>query len=164
MDPTSSRPVPNGKRSVQKSEPQDPVRPESLPTQLHPSSSEAGLPTGATVRAVPCLRWCARLSALATIGVMTALMIGGGFDPAQLKVREWILAAFFPLGLVFGLILGWRQEKLGGLIALGSLIGFCIVSLVLAPGLHKGLAVVVLAVPGLLFLLSAFVSQSGKRR
>ncbi len=101
---------------------------------------------------------------MATIGFMTALMIGGGFDPAQLKVREWILAAFFPLGLVFGLILGWRQEKLGGLIALGSLVGFYVVSLVLAPGLHKGLAVLALAVPGVLFLLSARAAQPRKPR
>ena len=111
-----------------------------------------------------CLRWGARVVSLATIGVMTALMIGGGFDPARLQVREWILAAFFPLGLVFGLILGWRQEKLGGIIALASLVGFYIVSLVLAPGLHKGLATVVLAVPGALFLLSAFAAQSRKNR
>jgi hypothetical protein len=95
---------------------------------------------------------------------MTVLMILEGFDPAHLKVREWILDAFFPLGLVFGLILGWRQEKLGGFIALGSLVGFYLVSLVLAPGLHKGLALVVLAVPGLLFLLSAFAAQFRKSR
>jgi hypothetical protein len=95
---------------------------------------------------------------------MTVLMILAGFDPAGLKIREWILAAFFPLGLVFGLILGWRQEKLGGLIALGSLAGFYVVSLVFAPGLHKGLAMVVLALPGLLFVLSALVAQSRKHR
>jgi hypothetical protein len=93
---------------------------------------------------------------------MTVLMILAGFDPARLKIQEWILDAFFPFGLVFGLILGWRQEKLGGYIALGSLIGFYIVSLVFAPGLHKGLALVVLALPGLLFLLSAFAAQSRK--
>jgi hypothetical protein len=137
MDPTPSSPPSNGNGHAQ----ERPLR-----------------------RAVPWLRWSARLTGLATIGLMTALMIGGGFDPARLKVREWILAAFFPLGLVFGLILGWRQEKLGGLISLGSLVGFYVVSLVLAPGLHKGLAVVILAVPGLLFVFSALAAKSGNPR
>jgi peptidoglycan/LPS O-acetylase OafA/YrhL len=101
------------------------------------------------------LRWTARLCSLASLAVMTLFMIAEDFDPTRLHIRDWYLAIFFPLGLVFGLILGWRQERLGGAIALVSLAAFYAMNFALAGSFPEGWAFAALGAPGGLFLLSA---------
>lgn len=101
-----------------------------------------------------CLHWSARIASLASLGVVAMFMIGEGFDPAQLKFHDWMLAVFFPFGLVFGLILGWRRELLGGGIVVFSFAAFYLVHLAQAGKFPSGCAFAVVASPGVLFLLS----------
>ena len=105
------------------------------------------------------LRWTARLTSLASLGVQTLFLIGEGFDPMKLQAREWALAVFFPFGLLFGLILGWRREWLGGTITVGSLVGFYAMNLALSGRFPGGAAFAVLTLPGALFLASALASR-----
>ena len=105
------------------------------------------------------LRWSARIASLASLAVLTVFLIGEGFDPAALKAREWALQLFFPFGVMFGSILGWRCERLGGGIAVFSLVAFYIVHLVQAGSLPSGWAFAALAALGPLFLVSATANE-----
>ena len=109
------------------------------------------------------LRWTARIASLASLAVMTAFLIGEGFDPARLTARDLALVVFFPFGMMFGLILGWPREFLGGLIAIIALAGFYLLHLVMSGGFPHGWAFIVLAVPGVLFLISAAVNRPAHR-
>jgi hypothetical protein len=110
------------------------------------------IPPPVTARA---LRWAGRLASLAVIAILVLFMIGEGYNPLALKPRDLLLAVFFPLGFLLGLILGWRREFLGGVMVLAGLVGFYLVHLALNGGFPKGWAFVFLSAPGILLLLSA---------
>lgn len=107
------------------------------------------------------LRWTARILSLASLGVLLMFMIGEGFDPTHLKPRDLMLAVFFPLGLILGLILGWWREWLGGAVVVASLLGFYLVHLAVSGRFPSGWAFAALAAPGVLFVLSALATKPG---
>jgi hypothetical protein len=96
---------------------------------------------------------------LLNIGLLLLFFIGEGFNPLHLASRELLLSACFPLGVVLGMILAWRWETLGGALTVIALAAFY--------GLHysgsgqfpDGLFFVLLASPGLLFLLAAVTAR-----
>ena len=106
------------------------------------------------------LRWTARIASLASLAVMTVFLIGEGFDPAQLKAHDWALVVFFPFGVMFGSILGWRCERLGGGIVVFSLAAFYLMHLVLAGHFPSGWVFAALAAPGPLFLVSTTANRA----
>ena len=71
------------------------------------------------------IRWTARLTGVLSIGVLLLFFIGEGFNPTKLTIKEWILFLFFPFGVMLGLLVGWKREFVGGLIAIISLALFC---------------------------------------
>lgn len=105
------------------------------------------------------LRWIARLASLAVLALLLSLMYAQGFDPLQLTAREMLLAVFFPLGVIFGLILGWRREFMGGCIVIGSVLGFYAAHFLLTGRFPRGWAFAVMAISGALFLISAGVNR-----
>ena len=98
------------------------------------------------------LRWAVRALAAASIGIILLFLIGEGFDPGDVRPREWALFACFPVGLVIGLGVGCWREIAGGLIASLSLAAFYLVYLVLHGDWPRCAAFLVLAFPGILFL------------
>jgi len=113
------------------------------------------------VHAQEVIRWIARIGSLAGVGMLFSFLSGEEFHPAQLTVPEWISLMLLPTGVTFGLVMAWRSEILGGAIAFASLAGFY--AMEGAPGrlAHLGWAWVVLAIPGLLFLLAAILKRRG---
>lgn len=61
--------------------------------------------------------------------------------------------AFWPVGVVFGLILAWFREGLGGLITTGCLIAFYLWNVILEGSPPTGPFFFLVAAPGVLFLL-----------
>lgn len=99
------------------------------------------------------LRWTARAWTVASIGVILALIVGEGFNPSQIKAREWLGLLFFPVGICAGMILAWWREGIGGHITVGSLLIFYMIHLATVGTLPRGWAWLVFAAPGFLFLL-----------
>lgn len=106
------------------------------------------------------LRWTARAMSAISIGVITLFLIGEGFNPARITLPEWALFACFPFAVVIGLMVAWRNEWLGGTIAISGLLGFYLTHAWVADGhLPTGWAYGMFASPSLLFLLYAMLMR-----
>jgi hypothetical membrane protein len=100
-------------------------------------------------------RWTARLLSLASIGLLLMFMFGEGLNPTKLHARELILLCFFPIGVIVGMILAWRRESLGGMVAVASLAAFYAVHWAGAGRWPQGAAFLAFTCPAFLFLLAA---------
>lgn len=108
------------------------------------------------------LRRAARLTSLLSIAGLLMFAIGEGFDTGRLAPAEWAGFLFFPVGLIAGLIIGWKSELAGGLIALISLLGFYLIyGLLLSGSLPSGPAFLVFALPAFLFLAAGCYGRFG---
>lgn len=107
--------------------------------------------------ALTVLRWVARIASVVFIVVFVLMFASEGFDPAKITPREWVSLAFFPIGVVVGMILAWWKEGLGGAITVVSLLATYFVGDVSRSG---GGFMLVCASPGFLFLLCWFLSKT----
>jgi hypothetical protein len=100
------------------------------------------------------LRWAARILGIISVAVLLLFLFGGRESYSSITSNQAVGMLFFPFGLMIGLILGWRQEILGGAIAVGSLLGFYFVYELLINGSWpRGWWFAVFAIPGGLFFL-----------
>jgi hypothetical protein len=102
-------------------------------------------------RLVTVLRWVARILSILFIGFILLLLIGEVLFPhaeAVFQVRDIIAMIFFPIGVVVGLILAWRKELLGGLVAVGSLAAFYVTLFLFDGRFPRGPFFLLLASPG----------------
>ena len=104
--------------------------------------------------------WIARIWSLASIGFVLLFLFGAGLNGhgASPTQAEWIGLAFFPGGVCLGLVIAWFRRRLGGAIAIVSLMAFYLWSLLERGRFPGGPYFVLVAGPGFLFLLSSFVS------
>ena len=104
------------------------------------------------------VRWLARVGSLLSIGLIALFFIE--FQPNQVRPKEWIGLAFFPIGVVVGMIIAWWKEDVGASITLISLFAFYTVyDFLLGSHIH-GWAFIVFASPSFLFLLYSIISRS----
>jgi len=104
------------------------------------------------------VRWLARIGSLLSIGLIALFFIG--FRPNQVRPKEWIGLAFFPIGVVVGMIIAWWKENVGASISLLSLLAFYgVYGFLLGSHIH-GWAFIVFASPSFLFLLYSIISRS----
>ena len=106
------------------------------------------------------IEWIARIWSLASLGfvllfVFGQLLNGNGARPTQ---AEWIGLGFFPGGVCLGLVIAWFRTRLGGAIAAVCVIAFYLWSLLERGRLPAGPYFVLVAAPGILFLLASFMS------
>ncbi len=106
-------------------------------------------------------RWVARVCSILAILLVFVfavgqLMQGSGPRPT---LQEWVGLILWPIGVCVGLALAWRSEELGGTLALGCWIAFCVWNLLDSGHLPRGLFFFLVAAPGLLFLLTGLLSQ-----
>ena len=101
-------------------------------------------------------RWTARVWSLASLAFVTAFALGSGGTPSP---SEAVALACFPGGVAAGLIIGWRRESLGGALAILSLSVFYLWSTVMNGLLPRGPWFILVAAPGLLFLLTPFLEK-----
>jgi len=104
------------------------------------------------------IRWLARATSLASIGLLVAFATSGGDWPTAL---EWVLIAFFPVGTVAGMALAWWKEIPGGLLTLGSLVAFYAVATVGGGSAPTGPWFVAFAAPGLALLGCGIAARLG---
>ena len=107
----------------------------------------------------PVVRWIARGWSVASVGLVLAFIIGEGLHPGRMTAMEVLGFLFFPLGICVGMILAWWREGLGGGITVASLLAFYALHFATAGAFPKGLAWVVFAAPGFLFVLSWYLSR-----
>lgn len=107
--------------------------------------------------------WAARVLALASVAAVLLFLVGEGFNPAEVRPREWLLFSFFPIGVVIGLILGWRWEIVGGLVAVLSLGSFYLAHRLLVAEWPRGAAFLVFASPGIVYLLAGSLRRITRR-
>jgi hypothetical protein len=100
------------------------------------------------------VRWVARIGSIASGALLLAFVFGEGVNPATLTIEEWLGLAFFPGGIILGMIVGWRREGWGGAITLLSLLGFYALQYALTSEMPRGPYFFAFALPGLLFGIS----------
>ena len=100
------------------------------------------------------LRWIARILSILCVGTIVLFAVGEGFNPAKLKVNEWLGFIFFPFGFVIGMIMGWWKENVGGWMIICCFILFYVVNYCSSGGFPHGWAFFVFSLPGIMFLLS----------
>ncbi len=108
------------------------------------------------------LRWTARILSVASLSLLLAFIFGDdGIKPSRVTAQEWVGLAFFPFGVAIGMLIGWWNEKLGGIISVASLAAFYVIYGGLVRGsMAMGWFFVLFALPGFLFLLSGLLKTS----
>lgn len=108
------------------------------------------------------LRWTARILSVASLLLLLAFATGeDGIKPSRVAAHEWIGLLFFPFGVAVGMLVGWWNEKLGGIISVASLAAFYVIYGGLVRGsMAMGWYFVLFALPGFLFLLSGLMKTS----
>jgi hypothetical protein len=97
---------------------------------------------------------------LLSIGLILLFFIAGGFQANKISLKDWIGLAFFPLGVVIGLMVAWWKDGLGAGITLISLFAFyALYGFLLGSHIH-GWAFIVFASPSFLFLLYSIMSRN----
>ncbi len=105
-------------------------------------------------------RWLARLMSLVSVGIIAMFFLAEPFKPSAVRPREWVGLAFFPAGVVIGLIVAWWKEAFGAAISLGSLATFYLVfGWLMASNIH-GPWFFIFASPALLFLIAWLLSRN----
>jgi len=100
------------------------------------------------------VRWVARVSAVCSLGLILAFLIGEPPVASHVTPSQWVALAFFPAGVGAGMVFGWWREGMGGAITIASLAIFYAIRFVTTGMVPTGWAFPALAAPGVLFLLS----------
>jgi len=108
------------------------------------------------------IKWIARIWSILSLAFLllffgSSIIDSIGKDTFAFKAMLQFI--FFPIGLTIGLILAWKREGPGGIIAIGSIICFHLQMLVVHGNLDFSLIIELLAVPGILFILYWFLSR-----
>jgi hypothetical protein len=113
-------------------------------------------------RTVTIIRLIARILSIISIAFILIMVVPHLFFPQQSKpptFGEIVGLFFFPFGVFIGLIVAWKSEGPGGMIAIGSVICFHVTMLITGGSLDLNPFIEGLAVPGLLFLIWWFLSR-----
>lgn len=109
------------------------------------------------------LLWLARITATISAGFLLFMVLGHlfGNEPHgnPPTTGEMVALAFFPTGLILGLLLGWKWEGLGGAVVIGSMLCFHIAMFIMHGTVEFYGLIDALAVPGLLYLLYWYLSK-----
>lgn len=103
-------------------------------------------------RLISILRWLARLGSLVSVALVLLFLFGEGLHLSQLTMTKVVGLLFFPVGVVAGMLLGWRWETLGGAVTALSLLAFYKVMYAANGRFPEGIWFALFALPGLLFL------------
>ena len=68
-----------------------------------------------TVNVTAMLKWLARGLSVASVVTLLLFFIGEGFEPGGLRLSEWALMAFFPLGVIAGRRIRFARSSLSGI-------------------------------------------------
>jgi len=104
------------------------------------------------------LRWIARLLSVGSLAFILLFIFGEGSGWLSVGAKDLVGLVFFPFGFSLGLVLGWRRELAGGIIAVASIALFYLVyGLAINAAIFQGWWFLALSLPGWLFLLYALL-------
>ena len=98
------------------------------------------------------MRWIARLWSIVSIAFVITMSVGEGISFSSWSGIEWIMFIFFPVGVIGGLIHGWRKEALGGGVAVFSLLAFYLAHFIKLGILPRGPYFILTAFPGVIYM------------
>ena len=79
------------------------------------------------------VKWVARLSSIPGIAFVLFMVGAHLINPEpltrELTAHEITLFAFFPVGVLLGLMTAWKWEGIGGVLAVGSIAGFHLIDM-----------------------------------
>ncbi len=109
------------------------------------------------------LRWFARIWAALMAAMILFIFVGDaavdGIGPIfHLTYRETVMMAAFLIVFV-GLILAWKWERLGGWMIVGGMLAFYLLDLAFSGTFPRGATFLIIALPGILFLISYYTSN-----
>jgi len=104
------------------------------------------------------LRWFARVWSLAVVTFTGFFLVMHLFGDPGGSMRlngtfETVRFLCFPVGLVTGLLLGWKSELWGGLLTVCSIAGFHLANQVVLGNAQLDILITGFVIPGLLYLL-----------
>ena len=105
-------------------------------------------------------RWTARAIGTLLAALLLTFMIGEGYNPFTMKLADAVHTLFMPVAVVIGLLLAWKWELLGGALTVIGMAGFFALDFLKSGRLPTGWLLYVLALPGLLYLLSWSLRRS----
>jgi len=106
-------------------------------------------------------RWIARTWSILSLLFVSAFFLGevlSGAGPKPTPI-ELVGLLLWPIGVTAGLVVAWFHEALGGLLATGFLIAFCLWNVLVSGRMPQSLFFYFIAAPALIFLLAAFLSR-----
>jgi hypothetical protein len=102
----------------------------------------------------------ARTTSIFSIFIILLFLIGEGFNPLNMTTNELILSLFFPLMLLTGLVIAWKKELLGGIIAIsGTVLFFIVHALISENSQDDWLPVIFFSLPAVLFIIYEFIEK-----
>ena len=113
-------------------------------------------------RYVTIIRWIARIWSILSLAFLLLFFgasIIGSIGTDTFVFKDVLQFVFFPIGLAIGLIIAWKWEGLGGIIAIASIIAFHLQMLIKLGDLDFTLIIELLAAPGILFILYWILSR-----
>ncbi|NQV17180.1 MAG: hypothetical protein HQ534_01355 [Armatimonadetes bacterium] len=108
------------------------------------------------------IKWIARIWSILSLAFLLIFFGGHIFSSGGKEVftfKDVFQFVFFPIGLTIGLIIAWKREGLGGIIAIASIIGFHLQMLVTHGKPDFGIFFELLTAPGILFILYWILSR-----
>ena len=100
---------------------------------------------------VTALCWLARIWFIASVGLLCAFLVGEGLPPLTVK------SLLFPFGVMLGLVLAWRFERIGGLIGTASMLLFYALEYLGHGRFPGGYAFMLVSAPSVIFLCCGYL-------
>ena len=113
------------------------------------------------------IEWIARITSILSIVILLMMVFGEGAPPGKvtsLTLRDIVGLIFFPAGIVLGMVLAWRWERLGGRVTIVSLGLFYLALFVFDGRFPGGLWFIGFSTPGFLFLLAGILHDLYRRQ
>ncbi len=112
------------------------------------------------------LRWIARIWASLMAAMILFIFIGDaaadGIGPIfHLTFREILMMAAFLIVFV-GLVLAWKWERLGGWMIVGGMLAFYSLDFAFSGAFPRGATFLIIAMPGILFLISFYANNKSE--
>jgi len=109
------------------------------------------------------LLWIARIWAALMVVFMLFMFIAhiveDGIGPlTDLYIRDYLMIPSMVISLI-GLALGWKWERLGGIMALGGMVAFYLFDFAFSGDFPRGPTFLIIAFPGVLFLILAYTAN-----
>ena len=108
------------------------------------------------------IKWIARIWSILSFAFLLLFFGAHIFSSSETDTfafKDLLQFVFFPIGLTIGLIIAWKMEGLGGIIAIASIIGFHLQMLITHGKPDFVLLIELLAAPGILFILYWILSR-----